>query len=320
MYKRIFAFLLSFLILNLYASNQPDCDGTTANPCLIQDTMPETIALASMRDLSQIIQFKKEEPSALWVSASANPNLQGWLQLASYITAKSNDEASQRIVLDLRQENHAYLNGNSITLSDTHNWINLGKSTEQAEKAELDWLKELGKSEVISGILTPDQFLEQSFDAGLTVQVESLSNEKQLVSSLGFVYYRLAVSDHQRPNDEIVDEFVSFIDHLPPQTWLHIHCRGGKGRSTTFIVMYDMLNNAAEVSFDEIIARHAAVPPYYDLANTSRSDSELTHYFVERYQFLDYFYHYSQARLGGYSGSWSEWINQQTMVSTSKAL
>ncbi|KTC68888.1 tyrosine phosphatase II superfamily protein [Legionella birminghamensis] len=269
--------------------------------------MPDSTSLGSMRDLSQIIPLRNKDSFELWVSASANPNLKGWLELADFIDLKSSFMANPRIVLDLRQENHAYLNGNSITLCDTHNWINLGKSTEQAEQAERDWLLTLGSAAEISGILTPEQFVEKNYSSGTTVQVESLNNEKQIVSNLGFTYYRMAVSDHQAPGDKIVDEFVNFINHLPPQAWLHIHCRGGKGRSTTFIVMYDMLKNAQDFSFEEIIARHAAVPPYYDLANTSRSDSELTHFFEERYQFLQRFYRYAQDYLQGYSGSWTEW-------------
>jgi hypothetical protein len=72
---------------------------------------------------------------------------------------------------------------------------------------------------------------------------------------LGLEYLRLPTTDHVRPRDSEVDEFVRFALDLAPGTWLHFHCRGGDGRTTTFFVMHDIMHNAPEVSVEDILKR-----------------------------------------------------------------
>ena len=115
------------------------------------------------------------------------------------------------------------------------------------------------------------------------------------------------VPDHRRPGDVDIDHFVELIKHLPKKTWLHIHCRGGSGRTTTFMAMYDMLRNANVVLFEEIIKRQAAVSPYYDLFTVNRKNVILTPYYQARLDFLRQFYRFSQDYLQGYPENWSQW-------------
>jgi hypothetical protein len=60
----------------------------------------------------------------------------------------------------------------------------------------------------------------------------------------GTTYLRLAVPDHAMPEgDALVDQFVAaMVEHQGK--WFHFHCRGGKGRTTTFMSLYDALMNA----------------------------------------------------------------------------
>ncbi len=111
-----------------------------------------------------------------------------------------------------------------------------------------------------------------------------------------------------KPRADEVDRFVMLVDHQQKNTWIHLHCRGGKGRSTTFFAMYDMLKNAGTVSFDDIIQRQAAVTPHYDLSRIPQKYPELIPYYQARLTFLKQFYQFAQEKLQGYPGTWSTWI------------
>ena len=58
----------------------------------------------------------------------------------------------------------------------------------------------------------------------------------------GLEYMRLATLDFYRPSDRVVNKFVELIKNNP-NSWLHLHCHVGKGRTTTFMAMYDMFYN-----------------------------------------------------------------------------
>ncbi len=49
------------------------------------------------------------------------------------------------------------------------------------------------------------------------------------------------VTDDMAPDAAQTDRFVEFCRTMAPGTWLHIHCRAGHGRTTTFMVMYLLL-------------------------------------------------------------------------------
>jgi Inositol hexakisphosphate len=87
------------------------------------------------------------------------------------------------------------------------------------------------------------------------VIVKQASIERDLVSSADASYVRVAVTDHTRPVDEAVDRFIVAVRALPQNAWAHFHCEAGLGRTTTFIVLYDMLRNASRVSLEDIVQR-----------------------------------------------------------------
>lgn len=55
-------------------------------------------------------------------------------------------------------------------------------------------------------------------------------------------YRRLSIKDHGIPGTAEVEDFVQFaIDAAKSNTWVHFHCHGGKGRTSTFIAMYNLI-------------------------------------------------------------------------------
>jgi protein-tyrosine phosphatase len=303
--------IASLISCGTFAKSAPYCDGTEKNPCLVQDTQDSKTAIKHFRYASMLADVYNGNISGLKnlkMSGSGAPNTFEWNKIAEIIHTETHNKVITILDLDLRQETHGYLNDNSINLTSNYNWINLNKTLDEINIAEHDWLQSISKNSTVNNVITSAQFNSKDFTHGITLPVRMVTTEQSLVESLGYTYLRLPVTDHRTPLNIEVDRFVTLVKNLSSTTWLHIHCRGGKGRTTTFMAMYDMLKNADKVSFDEIIKRQAAVDPFYDLSDIQRSDSELSIYYKERYDFLRNFYNYAHAALHGYQGRWSEWV------------
>lgn len=293
------------------------CDGTQANPCLVQDTYSEKgHDVKHWRDAKMIANAYNgnvEGLKHLWVSATAAPSETDFQTIANKIAKETDGKVTKMIDLDLRQENHGYLNGEAITLTDEHDWMNLGKTYQQSLGDEQLWLSNLRTQPTLYDVLTPDEFKSNDFTNGVTVQVNDIADEQSIAEKAGFEYQRLTVTDHMGPTDEDVDRFVSLVKNLPADAWVNIHCRGGDGRTTTFFAMYDMLKNADKVSFNDILLRQASVKPYYDLFALSHKDPDMLPYYQARLKFLRQFYQYASEVLRGYEGNWSQWKNENTL-------
>jgi hypothetical protein len=307
-------FALILCALPVWAESLP-CTGTQQNPCIVQDTQNNDPDLKNWRDtalMAKLFPGNIAGLAELWMSGSAVPSAAGWQVIAHDIKKATQNKVQRVIDVDLRQESHGYLNDNAITLTAANDWGNLGKSRKQVLIDEKNWLHFLDQSKIISHVLTPWQFSASAFDAGRPVMNQGLLSEKTAARNAGLAYFRLTVPDHLPPADTDVDRFVALVKALPPQTWLHIHCRGGDGRTTTFMAMNDMLHNASKVSLVDIVGRQAAAAPFYNLAQTDRKNKEYRVSYEKRWRFLQRFYDYSQASLKGYKGTWSEWDGQHT--------
>lgn len=208
------------------------------------------------------------------------------------------------VVVDLRQESHALVNGEPVTWYAENDWGNLGRSNAEVKELEQEQLSALPSRLDFS----PAKADDEGTTRPVHFDVHSRQSEGEVVEALGMGYFRLYVTDHLRPSDGEVDRFLAFVDLLPRETWLHFHCRGGKGRTTTFLALYDMLRNAHQVDFQEIIQRQMALPPAYNLlADRSRSPRHV--YYQERAQFVKQFYQFARNRTSGLS--WSLWLQSR---------
>ncbi len=311
-------FIVIFIILSLaqgvvLAKTNTEtkvCDASIPNPCIVTDSELSSSPLRWLRDATMIADVYQGNTlgiKELTISGSEEPSEKGWKDISDYIARHGRSRNKPVVVLDLRQESHGYLNGRAITLVSEYDWINRGKSNAQSLMDQESWLNSLRHQKKISGILSSQQFASREYSHGKNITVKRIKNEADLVSRLGFKYHRLYVTDHSAPSDSEVDAFLTLMKNVPKDTWFHVHCRGGKGRTTTFFVMYDMLKNADKVSFEEIITRHASIPPYYNLFEVNRAEPNLTPYYEQRILFLAHFYQFARQRLKGYQGTWSQW-------------
>lgn len=287
------------------------CDGNIAHPCVVQDNKSDTSDVKHWRDVQMMIAAYSSNITGLdhlWMSGSGATSARGWQAIIDNVKKITQGKVTKIVDVDLRQESHGYLNNNSINLTAQYDWVNRDKTREQIIVDEQNWLQSLSTQQYITNVLTPAQFKSNDFIHGVDTQVQSIASEEAIVTKDGFQYFRLTVTDHMAPSNEDTDRFVDLVSHLSTDTWLHIHCRGGDGRTATFMVMYDMLRNANKVSFDDILKRQASVSPYYDLYKIEHKNPELTEYYEKRFIFLTEFYQFATERLNGYSGTWTSWI------------
>jgi len=162
------------------------------------------------------------------------------------------------IILDLRRESHGFINGKAVSWYGKFNKSNSNKTTNEIIKNEQILLKKLksDKKVIISDIVKKDKekgwFKETKEEI---VDITTSETESNLAKKYGFKYKRIPVTDHNLPTPEQLQQYVDLIKNLPRDTKIYVHCAGGKGRTTTFLAIYDIIQNGKNLSLDEIISR-----------------------------------------------------------------
>ena len=213
-------------------------------------------------------------------------------------------------VIDLRQEPHAVVEGVPVTWIAGRNWAGIGKSREEALGHEQALIEKFRHEKEAHTLQSYEDLAKGRPPKTVTLSGASAKDVASLVTAAGVAYTRLMVSDHLRPSDEDVDLFIATVRQLAPGTGLHIHCKGGMGRTMTHMAMYDMLHNAGTVSAADILARQAALGGGYDLA-ASRGNPATQAFHDDRLTFLKEFHAFAMANPKGQPQTWSEWLDLQ---------
>jgi protein-tyrosine phosphatase len=214
-------------------------------------------------------------------------------------------------VFDLRQEDHGFINGEPVSWYATNNWANAGKTQSEIvaeETARLAGIK-AGDSVTLSGDSAKKSQTGKA--PTRTEVVASASIEAEIVRAAGASYVRIAVNDHARPTDEAVDRFILAVRALPPGEWVHFHCRAGRGRTTTFMALYDMVRNARNVSLRAIVDRQSLLAGDYDLLGKEKEPGTNAGAAADRANFVRAFYEYAQQNPGGSPRTWTQWLASQ---------
>jgi len=257
--------------------------------------------------------------------------------------------AKNIVVIDLRKESHCYINKlpylwfatpegapvrqngakdaapvrqNGVKKNTAYDWYNDEKTGEQiiqdeSERAAL--LAAEGKTTIWQIIASP--FTHEIVDPSKKnlIKIEEIVTEADLVQQAhvetgvpvhenGVKYIRLPVTDHNGPAIEIIDQFVHVVQ-THKDKWLHIHCLGGKGRTTTFLTLLDIIHNAKNLDLVSIGQRQTA------LCNGERNLFDPTSgtpwqvpIAQERLENLKKFYQYCKENNDGFATKFSTWL------------
>lgn len=246
------------------------------------------------------------------------PNLQGLSELkasgSSQFSEKGLQSIQQKIpdkysvtVVDLRQESHGFVNGIAVSWYGKNNEANVGLSKEEILKDERLKLAQLDHGQIIIINYPPSKSVKQPIRVVPPLKVQT---EAELVQSMGFDYMRIPVTDHHRPADHEVDQFIQFVKYLPKDTWLHFHCRAGIGRTTLFLEMYDTMFNAKQVAFNDIMERQVLLGGK-DIMKDYLNQNAKNKSSIERAQFIERFYIYCKTNQDNFNTPWSKWLIQK---------
>lgn len=195
------------------------------------------------------------------------------------------------INVDLREESHGFANGLPISFMNKNNDANKGLSTEQVLLKEDNDLKSIKLN-------TPLTFYNHP---NITITPTEVETENKLVNNKSLGYIRIPVTDGTLPNDDIADYFIKSIKQSPTNSWFHFHCKEGIGRTTTFMIMYDMMKNYKVATANEIINRQIS------LANFDANEiKDLTS--ARRLGFWQKFYEYCEKNGDNFTNTYSDFI------------
>jgi len=214
---------------------------------------------------------------------------------------------------DLRQETHIFVNGLPVSWFATNDWANVGRTNDEIQADEAARVKSLKPGSKI--VVHPGAAIKKpgaTSSPPENVTVEHASTERDIVTANNAAYVRLTVTDHARPLDEEVDRFILAVRALPENGWAHFHCEAGRGRTTTFMVLYDMLRNANRVSLEDIARRQQLLGYDYDVLRPANPGDWRAPYTQDRTAFVRAFYEYARANPGGRPQLWSEWLKSGT--------
>jgi hypothetical protein len=267
---------------------------------LVIDTENKNVLPKNFRTTKDAIN--SEKAGSVNLNGLSDLNISGSGALSEKGLAMVKEKIGNRPIMDidLRQEDHGFINGMGISWFGEYDQANKDLTREQVVADEKNKLNQISKDKHVAF----DQ-LPKGKSVNTIKEInnpESVQTEEELAKSLGMSYLRITVTDHEKPLDDQVDLFVESIKNIPQDTWLHFHCRGGAGRTTTFMSMYDMMHNAKNVSFEDIMKRQTLIGGSDLLKGEDQDENQA------RPDFMNMFYNYCKENQDGFQTSWSQWL------------
>ena len=250
---------------------------------------------------------------SLYISGSAQCSQLEFNQLMTKLKTMAKGPV---YIIDLRQESHGLLNGNGVSWYGDRDWSNINKTYDQIIVDEKTRLKATLNKKTVLSVLDDDK---KAADPQLE-KITSALTEEEVVKNAGVNYFRITATDHIWPSPENIDRFMNFVKTLPQNSWLHFHCQAGEGRTTAYMVMYDMMKNP-DVSLKDIVYRQYLIGGQYTMFTGSGKNSWKNDYYAEKARIIPQFYRYVQENaVNGFKVRWSQWIKENKPVSTESAI
>lgn len=300
MFKTVLSLIAAVIILSLIYFFYP-VFVVTGKPLLIVNMWDEEAVPKNFRICTDTLPEKNDLKPSLTGLKELHASGSAQFSEKSLHTILTKLPSKQVTIVDLRAESHGFINGNAVSWFVERDWINKGKTLNEILEDEKNRLKQIANYPLVI------VYASKKFPVPLWLK--NTNTEPEFVSTLGLGYLRIPVTDHMKPSDSDVDQFIHFIKGLPKDSlWLHFHCAAGEGRTTTFLVMYDMMRNATKVKLQDIFLRQYLLGGINFLDETPKDWRK--NYVEERKLFLRQFYVYCQQN-PLFQKSWSSWASDQ---------
>lgn len=243
----------------------------------------------------------------LTLSGSGRPNKTQLTALAKTLKEKAGSKPVY--IVDLRAEMHGIINGHHLSRYGYQNWGTIGMQKEQIIKEETELIHSLkGQKITYAKIGSSTNYQPQN---PKEEEVSEALTEEEAVEGLGMNYYRITALDHVFQTDATLNSFFEFYRSLSDSdVWIHFHCQAGRGRTTFFMMMVDMIENPS-ISMKDIIYRQALIggtSMYNDGSTQSGSSAWRASLFKEISVMVPIVYQYIQENeKNNFSVKWSEW-------------
>jgi hypothetical protein len=231
-------------------------------------------------------------------------------QLENAIEQKIPD-GKRVFVIDLLREYHGFIeygdNAIPIAFRGKYNVVNFGVNYRDISSFEGEIFSAMNRKyesstgKIISWFSSSEGAVGEVYQTVKIKNYKGFATEENLVNhiresnNIELFYKRLPCTDHSALPYQALIEFSNFMQNeFNPETdWLHIHCHGGKGRSTSLSLVFDMFrrledSKLKEISFNELLSLHKnSGGKDLNIGNTDDWKQQLSN---DRYTFLNKIY------------------------------
>lgn len=143
-------------------------------------------------------------------------------------------------------------------------------------------------------------------------KVEGLFKESEALAVYGIHYIHLDLMRQEFSQEwDFVDRMLEIFETLPKGAWVHFHCAGGKGRTTTAIIMYDIFRNRVNGSVNDVLKHHYCLGGENINNTTVHANGTWTKENLEgRKALIETFYSYMNAEDGYPKMKWTAWLEK----------
>ena len=180
----------------------------------------------------------------------------------------ANPQLKTIYIVDLRQEPHLFLDGIPVSYRTPRGRHTVGlNNTEQVKAKEGELSKSIKSGMAINragksfsgecdrslGICENDREYKLLKTAVVQREEEIISDSSILPKGIKVVYKRFPVTDHSPALFKQVEDYFNFLKTVDfENSHIHLHCKGGKGRTMTFLSMVEKYLSP-NVKIDQIL-------------------------------------------------------------------
>lgn len=164
------------------------------------------------------------------------------------------DPSVHVVILDVRQDEHLFVNGQNASLFQKKDELVSIRGLEAEKRSLVKLKRQLEGASVRLRALT---YRKEDFDPcfSLRIKVKRVETPDELVRRKGADYIRMPYNKYIGIDDASLSHLIESVESAPTSSWFHVFCRNGRGRTTFFMTLIDIIHHADTVPFEEIVRR-----------------------------------------------------------------